>query len=136
MITAMKTSDKKNAWYPWQEYLKFSLVFLDFMAIQIKTHISKKTSQSLLKTQGYFSKKLTKKTQKLNFSGIRTFTLLGKVHKKQACIRVMQALFLTIWGKTQAGKNSRISKTQAKISQNSSKIFIKLNFAGMRQYKN
>ena len=41
--------------------------------------------------------------------------------------------FLFIWDKTQAAKNSRITKTQAKNCQNSSKIFPKLRFAGMIQ---
>ena len=41
-----------------------------------------------IENSGLFLQKLTKKTQKLNFSGIRTFTLLGKVHKKQAWANV------------------------------------------------
>ena len=45
-----------------------------------------------------------------------------------------QALFLCVWDKTQATKNSRFSKTQAKNCLNSSKIFTKLRFAGQQRH--
>ena len=43
-----------------------------------------KNSQLFFENSGEILQKLTKKSQKLNFSGIRAFRLLGKVHKKQA----------------------------------------------------
>ena len=47
---------------------------------------------------------------------------------------IYQALFLCVWDKTQATKNSRFTKTQAKNCLNSSKIFPKLRFAGQQRY--